>query len=209
MVDLNNLQTWSDFVRIFNLTEQMQSQFKTYFNLFQYWSDMHNLTAIKDDEEIINRHFMDSLYLSKFIDLNKYESLCDVGSGGGFPGLPLKIMYPHLNLYLNEVNQKKVAFLETVIEELGLQNASVIETDFRNFIRSGEFDIDIFTARASLSVDELIRIFKPSSKYKDSDLVYWGSYSWPATPKEKIYVKKEFEYQIGDVVRKFYLLNDK
>lgn len=207
MVDLNSIQSWNDLVSFFNLSDTQKEQFEKYFKLFKTWSDMHNLTAIKEDEKIITNHFEDSLYLSKFLNLKNYKSLCDIGSGGGFPGIPLKILYPGLNLVLVEVNQKKVAFLETVIEELGLENIEVVDVDFRNFLRSYDREIDLFVARASLQVDELLRIFRPSSRFKNADLVYWASKNWEPSELQNEFLEGEFEYKIDDKLRKFYLFS--
>ena len=85
-----------------------------------------NLTAIKTDEDIYLKHFYDSLTLIKAIDLNQDLKLLDIGTGAGFPGLVLKIMFPSLNITLLDSNNKKITFLETVIKELNLKKIKCI-----------------------------------------------------------------------------------
>jgi len=93
--------------------------------IFLTWNEKINLTAIRDPLEILYRHFCESMYAAEAIPLEKGR-LADVGSGGGFPGLPIKIMRPDLQVYLVESNIKKVTFLAEVIRELGLRGAQVL-----------------------------------------------------------------------------------
>jgi len=93
--------------------------------IFLTWNEKVNLTAIRDPLEILYRHFCESMYAAEAIPLEKGR-LADVGSGGGFPGLPIKIMRPDLQVYLVESNIKKVTFLAEVIRELGLRGAQVL-----------------------------------------------------------------------------------
>ena len=89
------------------------------------WNEKVNLTAIRDPLEILYRHFCESMYAAEAIPL-KNGRLADAGSGGGFPGLPLKIIRPDLQVFLVESNIKKVTFLAEVIRELGLSDAQVL-----------------------------------------------------------------------------------
>jgi 16S rRNA (guanine527-N7)-methyltransferase len=89
------------------------------------WNEKVNLTAIRDPLEILYRHFCESMYAADAVPLEKGR-LADVGSGGGFPGLPLKIIRPDLQVFLVESNIKKVTFLAEVIRELGLKGAQVV-----------------------------------------------------------------------------------
>ncbi len=146
-------------------------------------------------------HFDDSLSILKHYDMSKISNLIDVGSGGGFPGIPLAIMLPHVQVCLIEVNLKKVYFLKLVAQTLGLQNISVVSEDWRTFLRSTEQSVDLVVARASLQVNELLRMFKPSSYLKDATLVYWASKKWIPTDQEKEYLKSCVEYQVGQKQR--------
>jgi 16S rRNA (guanine527-N7)-methyltransferase len=100
-------------------------QIQQYIKILLTWNEKVNLTAIRDPLEILYRHFCESMYAAEAISLQNGR-LADVGSGGGFPGLPLKIMRPELQVFLVESNIKKVTFLAEVIRELGLNGAQVL-----------------------------------------------------------------------------------
>src|ERR1700687_5245042 len=100
-------------------------QIQQYIKILLTWNEKVNLTAIRDPLEIFYRHFCECMYAAEAIPL-KNGRLADVGSGGGFPGLPLKIMRPDLQVFLVESNIKKVTFLAEVIRELGLKGAQVL-----------------------------------------------------------------------------------
>jgi 16S rRNA (guanine527-N7)-methyltransferase len=106
-------------------TEQQVQQIQLYIKILLTWNDKINLTAIRDPLEILNRHFCESMYAATAVPVENGR-LADVGSGGGFPGLPLKILRPELQVFLIESNVKKATFLAEVIRELGLQGARVL-----------------------------------------------------------------------------------
>ncbi len=105
--------------------DEQVRQIQQYIEILLSWNEKVNLTAIRDPLEILYRHFCESMYAAEAIPL-KNGRLADVGSGGGFPGLPLKIMRPDLQVFLVESNIKKVTFLAEVIRELGLTSAQVL-----------------------------------------------------------------------------------
>ena len=90
-----------------NLTNPMLEKLEIYANFLLEYNEHTNLTAIKTKEDVYLKHFYDSLTMCKVIDLNKEESLCDIGTGAGFPGMVLKILFPHLKVTLLDSNQKK------------------------------------------------------------------------------------------------------
>ncbi len=196
---------WQKFAQKNNLTEKQLTQFQRYYDLLIAANELFNITAITDVESVIAYHFEDSLKLGQALDINAIKSLCDIGTGGGFPGIPLKIVYPHLKVLLLEVSQKKINFLETVVQELGLQDVETCDYDWRTFLRKTEGAIDLFCARASLHPDELLRMFAGSSSYQSSTLVYWASQEWKASEKEKPFLKTMYEYTVGDRKR-FYVI---
>lgn len=191
------------------LTETQTAQLSRYLELLIEWNNKFNLTAITNTEDIIQSHFDDSLALAKYIDFNTIQSTADIGTGAGFPGIPLKILFPHLKTTLIEVNNKKRTFLAHVAQELGLDNIVIYPDDWRTFLRNTDYKIDYFFARASLQPEELIRIFKPSSPYKQATLVYWASKQWVTKKIEEPFIKKEVPYTIGNIERKFVFFKQK
>lgn len=184
------------------LTDQQSVQFLCYLNTLVEWNKKFNITAITDIEEVLDIHFSDSLALASYINFAEISSIADVGTGGGFPGIPLKIKFPHLNVVLIEVNLKKVSYLEHLVKTLYLDNVVISSLDWRTFLRKTEYTLDLFLARASLHPDELVRMFQDNCRYNNATLVYWASRHWQVEPKEKSFLKQEITYTVGGKVRK-------
>jgi 16S rRNA (guanine527-N7)-methyltransferase len=106
-------------------TNEQVLQIQQYIRILLYWNDKVNLTAIRDPLEILYRHFCESMYAAVAVPV-EHGRLADVGSGGGFPGLPLKILRPDLRIFLVESSIKKVTFLAEVTRELGLNDVQVL-----------------------------------------------------------------------------------
>ena len=198
----SNELVWQDFFKRLALTSSQTELFKRYYEFLVTTNDVHNLTAITKLERVLTDHFEDSLALREHIDCMKLASLGDVGTGAGFPAIPLKIVYPHLRMTLIEVNQKKVAFLHELIDLLQLENCEVMDLDWRTFLRKTADPIDLFCARASLQPEELVRLFKPSSAYQDAQLVYWASQSWVAPTSIVPFIERDEPYEVGDKKRR-------
>lgn len=196
------MTSFKELTHIFELTQEQEEQFKMYLAMLKAWNKRTNLTAITDDAEIMSHHFADSLYAGRFFDFSKVTSIADVGAGAGFPALPLKIKFPHLFTVLIEVNNKKIEFLEAVGKELGLQDIDIYAYDWRTFLRKSQYEIDVFVARASLQIPELLRLFSPASPYKKSQLLYWASQHWQPDEKEKRFFQREEWYEINNKKRK-------
>ena len=107
-----------------------------------------NLTAIKELEEIYLKHVYDSLTLSQGIDLNRVESLLDIGSGAGFPGIVIKIVFPQIKVTLLDSNNKKTTFLHNAIKRLGLETITVVTSRAEEYILKNRETYDLVTARA-------------------------------------------------------------
>lgn len=204
MTDLSQLSTmkfWQKFIEKYAISERQQDQFRQYIELLLVENEKYNITAIDSVQEVVADHFYDSLALTTQYDLSKVRRLVDVGSGGGFPGIPLAIMASNVQFCLVEVNLKKVHFLNLVIAQLGLTNVEVCTQDWRTFLRTYKQPVDMFIARASLQLDELLRIFKPSSMYQQSTFVYWASAKWVPMSQEKEYLDTCSSYQVGEKQR--------
>jgi 16S rRNA (guanine527-N7)-methyltransferase len=206
----NDERLWQQFATTHKLTEKQTEQFQKYYDLLCSWNEIHNITRITTLNDVLNYHFADSLKLSMAFDMSTISYIADVGSGGGFPGIPLKIKYPHLSVVLIEVNQKKVAFLDEVTEQLFLQNAQVYTQDWRTFVRKSSFTIDLLLSRASLRPPELLRALAPSTAYTNSSIVYWASAGWqPDNEKEKKLLQGVVSYVIGDKKRELIVFTNR
>ncbi len=207
--DFKKAAAWDTFVQTYQLSLHQQDQFEKYAATLLEENEKYNITAITSANEIVEDHFYDSLALLKLYDMQSVKNLVDVGSGGGFPGIPLAIMCPAITIILVEVNLKKVHFLNLVAQKLGLNNVQVHSLDWRTFLRTYKDPVDIFVARASLPVEELLRIFKPSSQFKMSTFIYWASKKWVPTFKEKEYLTICSSYKVGQKERQLCLFSMK
>jgi 16S rRNA (guanine(527)-N(7))-methyltransferase RsmG len=194
---------WQKFIADEKLTQFQADQFEKYLLLLVEWNKKTNLTRIIDLPDIIAYHFQDSIAIRKFVDLDQRKGIADVGAGGGFPGIPLHILYPEIPMVLIEVNLKKVAFLQEVIEKLEFKNCFISTLDWRTFLRSESYELDFFCARASLRPDELTRMFKPGCRYRNSLLVYWASAQWTPEALDKQYLTKIEKYTVNSKSRVF------
>ena len=108
------------------LNDEQKRQFDSFYELLVEWNKVMNLTGIIEYEEVNEKHFVDSLSITKAIDMNCVDNLIDIGTGAGFPGIPLKIAFPHLKVVLLDSLNKRIKFLNTVIEELELIDIETI-----------------------------------------------------------------------------------
>lgn len=133
-------------------TDKQLEQLEEYYNLLVEWNNKINLTSIIEKEDVYLKHFYDSLTIVKGIDLNNINTMCDVGTGAGFPGLVIKIMFPHIKVTLIDSKNKKLLFIQEVINKLNLENIELIHT------RAEEYNnkFDLVTSRAVARIDKLV-----------------------------------------------------
>ena len=132
--------------------EQMQ-QLEKFYRLLIEWNQKINLTRITEKEEVYLKHFYDSLTIVKEIDLSKVDTLCDVGTGAGFPGIVLKIFYPNLKITLIDSLLKRVNYLNKIIKELELKDIKAIHTRGEEYHET----FDVVTARAVANIEKLLK----------------------------------------------------
>lgn len=138
-----------------SLNDFQIKQFLKYYELLIEKNKVMNLTAITEFEEVVIKHFIDSISIAKYFDVENVKNIIDIGTGAGFPGIPLKIAYPHLNITLLDSLNKRIKFLAEVCDELGLENVELIHgraEDFGNDKNYREkYNICVSRAVANLS----------------------------------------------------------
>lgn len=131
-----------------DISEDQLRQLSDYYDMLFTKNKVMNLTSIIDKEDVYLKHFYDSLTINLIYDLSNASSLCDVGSGAGFPGIVLKIMYPELEVVLIDSQNKKISFLNEVISKLGLKKIKAICERAEVYAKKHSEDFDIVTSRA-------------------------------------------------------------
>ena len=155
-------------------SDSLLDAFQKYEDLLLEWNEKFNLTAIKDPSEILEKHFIDSAYLNKFVSFKKHDSILDIGSGAGFPALVLAILNPQANFTLVESNGKKVSFLNEVRDQLNLKNVTILKGRIEelNSLRSS---FNYATARAVTQLNMLVELTIPYLKVHGTLIAYKGS----------------------------------
>ena len=148
------------------ITKEMYEKFEIYKNLLQEWNNKMNLTAITDDEAVMVKHFADSVSIVPFVKKIKAENAADIGTGAGFPGIPLKICCPDIKLCLVDSLAKRLTFLDTVCKETGLENIDIVHSRAEDLGRNPKYreKFDFVTARAVANMPVLLEYCMPFVK---------------------------------------------
>ena len=198
--------------------EQIE-QFRSYYELLTEWNKKINLTAITGYEDVVRKHFIDSIMICSLLDLNKDIRIIDVGTGAGFPGIPIKILNPDCRIVLLDSLNKRVRFLETVVDELGLDNVECIHGRAEDVSREkkyrASFDLSVSRAVANLSTlcEYCIPFLKKggmfvSYKSDKADDEINGSENAVRTLGSEITSVKEIALPETDIVRKFVMITN-
>lgn len=169
MMETDGLQ--SRFVELLqkrdiHITENQLNQFETYYRELVVWNANMNLTGITKREEVYIKHFYDSSSLAFFIPFGKISSLADIGSGAGFPGIPLKILYPHIKLVIVDSLNKRIQFLEHLVQALKLSDVNCVHGRAEDIGLLPQYrdSFDLVTARAVARLNILNELCLPFAK---------------------------------------------
>ena len=143
------------------ITDEIINQLNVYYNYLIEYNKHTNLTSITDYEEVIEKHFYDSISTAKIIDFTSINNLIDIGTGAGFPGVVIKIFYPHIELTLLDSNNKKTKFLSELVKKLDLKKVNIICDRSESYAKINREKYDLVIARAVKSLNILVELCLP------------------------------------------------
>ena len=201
-----------------DLSDRQVQQFIDYFHLLVEWNNKMNLTAITASDEVLIKHFADSVISAKMVDYKAYNSLVDIGTGAGFPGIPLKIVYPHLEVTLVDALNKRVQFLNVVIETLELDGIEALHGRAEDLARTSMRDgYDLCVSRAVSQLNVLCEYCMPFIRPGGLFISYKGSKTLEELEKSANAIKllggqlKEVTDQVSlsDLIKRGFVIIDK
>ena len=155
-------------------SSEQQEQFVTYYEMLVEKNKVMNLTAITEFDEVLDKHFLDSIALARYVDLTTSISLIDLGTGAGFPGMPLKIMFPNLKVTLADSLNKRIVFLDEVIAELGLTDIQTVHARAEDLAHNPDYreQYDYCVSRAVANLSSLSEYCLPFVRIGGSFISY-------------------------------------
>ncbi len=196
-----------------NITLEQQNQLNKFYTLLIDWNKSINLTRITEIKDVYLKHFYDSLTLVKVVNLDNIVTLCDVGTGAGFPGIVLKILYPHLKITLLDSLQKRVNYLNIIIKKLDLKDIKAIHIRGEDYKET----FDLVVARAVANIEKLVKYTMHLVKSDGSFVAMKGNIEEELTEdiknklskKYKIIKIEEFNLPIENSKRSLVVLKNK
>lgn len=189
------------------------SKLNKYYEMLVEYNKVMNLTGITDKNQVYLKHFYDSLTIAKVINLNEYNTLCDIGTGAGFPGLVIKVLYPHLKVTLVDSLNKRINFLNDVIKELGLTDIETVHARIEDYAHNNKDKFDIVTARAVAPLNILLEYAIPITKVNSYFIAMKGKIEDENTYnnalrvlKSEVEEIKEFKLPIENSDRTIYII---
>lgn len=181
------------------LTDKQIEQFEKYYELLVEWNKVMNLTGITEFDEVMQKHFVDSMAAAKYAEMEKVNSLIDVGTGAGFPGIPLKIVYPHIQVTLLDSLNKRIKFLEEVVDNLGLTGIETVHGRAEDAAKKAEYreQFDLSVSRAVANLASLTEYCLPFVKVGGKFVSYKS-----VSVDEEITQSKKAVYVLGGEIGK-------
>lgn len=159
-----------------DVTENQLKQLEIYADYLLEYNKTTNLTGIKTIDEVYLKHFYDSLLICKYYDFSNTNNLLDIGSGAGFPGVIIKIFFPNINVTLLDANNKKVTFLNKLIDKLGLTGINAVNDRAENYVKKNRNAFDITVARAVSEMRIISELAIPFTKKDGYFIAFKGNY---------------------------------